>query len=138
MGYQESFIRIQDFGEAAGYKDSIKNHDESFYFYCAARAKKDMYVSPLWGGQPNNPNARPFIRKDEIFAVVGGDRRPYQTCTGMIFTDSIFGLDGAEGVYQDFFEDFDDAVLEERAQGFDESRRKARELMDEHLDHCWD
>lgn len=46
MGYQESFIRIRDFGEAAGYRDSIKNHDESFYFYCAARAKKDMYVSP--------------------------------------------------------------------------------------------
>lgn len=56
----------------------------------------------------------------------------------MIFTDSIAGLDDAEGIYQDFFEGFEDTVLEKRAQGFDESRRAARERMDKHLDHCWD
>ena len=139
MGYQESFIRVKNLGEAAGYKDSINSHgDESFYFYCAARAKKNMNVSRLWGGHPDDPSELPFIEKDELFAVVGGSRRPYQTYAGMIFTDSIAGLDDVEGAYRDFFEDFEDAILEERAQGFEESRRKAREAMNGHLDHCWD
>lgn len=140
MGYQESFIPVENFAEAAGYKDSIKNRqdDPGFYFYCAARAKKDMYVSSIWGGRPDDPATKPFIYKDELFAVVGGDRRLYQAGAGMIFSDSIAGLDFGEGIYTDFFEDFDDSVLEEQAKDHPASRRKTKEAMDKHLDHCWD
>lgn len=134
MGYQESFIRIDNLARAAGYRDAIKERqdDYSFYFYCAARAKKDMYPYPWWVGAPKSFYEKPFIREGELFAVVGGDRSPYQQ--GMLFTDYVAGLE--EGAYEDFFEDLDDSVVEAEALNHPELRNEACIEMNKRLDWC--
>lgn len=138
MGYQESLIRIENLGEAAGYKDAIdaRKEDFHFYFFCAARAKKDMHLSPLLAASSAAWQDEPFVRKGELFAVVGGDRRPYQTCGGMIFTDFISELD--EEDYHDLFEDLEDSYTQAQAENHPESRKRATAAMKGHLDRCWD
>lgn len=134
MGYQESFISIDNLARAAGYRDAIKarQDDCSFYFYCAARAKKDMYPRPWRVGESESFYEKPLIEEGELFAVVGGDRSPYQQ--GMLFSDYIAGLE--EGAYEDFFEDLDDSVVELEAREHPGSRREARIEMDKRLDWC--
>lgn len=127
-------IRIDNLARTAGYRDAIKarQDDCSFYFYCAARAKKDMYPRPWWIGEPKSFYEKPLIKEGELFAVVGGDRSPYQQ--GMLFTDYIAGLE--EGAYEDFFEDLDDSVVELEALQDPGSRKEARIEMDKRLDWC--
>ena len=103
MGYQESLIPITSLEEAARLKNALDTPDADIFFYCAARAKRDMHIDTSWVPALQNMSKEPFIRKGNLFIVVGGQRSLYPKEQRFIFIDSIAGLEANN--YQDYFED---------------------------------
>lgn len=127
MGYQESFIPIRHLAEAAGIRDAINKYkleqDYDYWYYCATKAKV------------SESDARhPFGNVGELYVCVGGQRRPY-TRPGSYFLDDLsFGAED----YPRFFEDIDEALVDEAASACPDAAKSAKREMEQHLAHVWD
>ena len=95
MGYQESFRPIGHLAEAAGIKKAIKDYEhhpdlpEYCVFYCASRE----------------------IATGKLYACIGGQRCRVHILAGKDLDYCVPDV----GSYSDYYEDFDNALVEEAA-----------------------
>lgn len=127
MGYQESLIPISHLAEAAGIRDAISKYrieqDYDYWYYCATRTRI-----------AESDARHPLGREGELYACVGGQRRPYTYPGSRFLDDLVFEAGG----YARFFEDLDESLIDEAASTCPEIAKLAREKMERHLAHVWD
>lgn len=98
-GYQESLVRVGCMAEAAGMRRAFDEWENPFFrMHGVERAIRD--VSPNLPSRDGDMLCLPRIpmRTGDLFAVLCGDRHPYQCCSGRWFY-----LDGiADAVHEDY------------------------------------
>lgn len=100
MGYQESFIPVNNLAEVSGICRAIEESEELkrleyLVCCCAARAKTDLYYGGMFGERRLSDipeDEMPVIDKGTLFAVVAGARLYQPSGWGFMWIDMIAGM----------------------------------------------
>ncbi len=107
-GYQESLVRVSCMAEAAGIRKAFDEWENPFFcMHGVERAVRDVGLDcPSKVGDMLRLPRIP-IHKEDLFAVLCGDRHPYQCCSGRwYYIDGI--ADAVHEDYKSFLQPVDD------------------------------
>lgn len=126
-GYQESFVPVQHLAQAAGIRDAVTKYHKKEgcgHWYCCTTETIDS----------ESRSRGPFGESGKLFVCLAGERCPYTRTGSWMLDDMSFNAED----YPKYFNDLDDALLNEAALERPDLRDLAYEDWSRYLAHVWE